>query len=235
MFSFVERLLRQWSSRKYNLASYIKIEEGQVFFNLDEEALRKINQMRVRGLPLYLPYPLRLCLLRHALLHIGATTSNKKKKDNICLLPGLTFYTCYSDAQEERNLEHVYLTPSMARKRELLRSLISPDGDIFNQICSSALQHPYFLEISATHHWLTTQLLNHLHSNFNWIPRALDFFVAGISIYKGFSSLYSICHKGFLVKLLWQPILSLVFPLLVWCLWILLKPSIIRWALARIL
>jgi len=235
MNSLVQRLVRQWSSRKYNLASYIKIEEGQVFFNLDEKALQKINQVWIRGFPLYLPCSLRLRLLRHALLHIGATTSNKRKKANIYLLPGLAFYTCYSDAQEERNFEHIYLTPSTDRKKKLLRSLISPDGDIFNQICSSALQHLYFLEISATHHWLTTQLLNHLHSNFNWIPRALDFFVAGISIYKGFSSLYSICHKGFLVKLLWQPILSLVFPLLVWCLWILLKPSIIRWALARIL
>ena len=231
MNSLVQRLLRHRSSRKYNLASYIKIEEGQFFFDLDEQALRKIHQARIRNYPLYVPCSLRIRLLRLALLHIGVITSNRRKKANTYLLPGLTFYTCYADEQENQKLKHTYFTASTTKKKKLLRSLISPDGDILYQICSSSLQHPYFSEISAAHHWLTTQLLNHLYANLNWIPRLI-----GLLIFIGSwgTVAQSLC-LGVSRESILKDIGCFVLPFLLRWLWIRLQPLIIRWSLARIL
>lgn len=253
MNSLVQRLLRHRSSKKYNLASYIKIEEGQFFFDLNEQALRKIHQARIRNYPLYVPCSLRILLLRLALSHIGVTTSNRRKKANTYLLPGLTFYTCYADGQEDQKLEHTYFTPSRAKKKKLLRSLISPDGDILHQICSSSLQHPYFSEISSTHHWLTTQLLNHLYANLNWIPRSIWVAFAVISLlswlqgtpnskiielvewiggyfgwWQGTANLVAITKLVELVG--WAVALFLLKKFLIW-----VQPLVIRWTLARTL
>jgi hypothetical protein len=228
MNSLVQRLLRHRSSRKYNLASYIKIEEGQFFFDLDEQALRKIHQARIRNHPLYVPCSLRILLLRLALSHIGVTTSNRRKKANTYLLPGLTFYTCYADEQEDQELKHTYFTASTTKKKKLLRSLISPDGDILHQICSSSLQHPYFSEISSTHHWLTTQLLNHLYANLNWIPRSIWVVLTGVCIWLPW-------RQGILSLSIKELVISFVLPLLLKILWMWLQPLVIRWTLARIL
>lgn len=225
MNSLVKRYFRQWSSKKYNLASYIKIEQGQIFFDLDKQALQKIHQARIRDCSIYLPCSLRILLLRHALLHIGVITPERRKKANSYLLPGLAFYTCYSDDQEDQVFDHTYFTPSIAKKKKLLRSLISPDGDVLNQICSSSLQHPYFLEISATHHWLTTQLLNHLHSNLDWIPQLLCIFSTVVTLALASQSRWDITVK----------ILFIISPGILMVLWIWWRPSIIQWTLVRIL
>lgn len=252
MNSLVQRLLKHCSSRKYNLASYIKIEEGQFFFDLDEQALRKIHQARIMNYPLYVPCCLRILLLRLALLHIGVIRPNRRKKANTYLLPGLTFYTCYTDHQEDQKLEHTYSTPNTARKKKLLRSLISPDGDILHQIRSDSLQHPYFLEISAAHHWLTTQLLNHLHTNLNWIPRSIGVTLAVVSFLSWLQGTpnsviinFVECVGGYFGW--WQGTLSsaiikfvefveyFVAFFLLRKLWIWVQPLVIRWSLARIL
>jgi len=228
MNSLGQRLLRQWYSRKYNLASYINIEEGQVFFNLDKQALQKIYQPQIRDYPLHVPCSLRLRLLHDALLKREVRTLNRRKTE-IYLQPGLTFYTCYSDEQETQKLDdHSYFTPSIIKKKNLLRTVISPDGDILNQISSSSLQHPYFSEISATHHWLTTQLLNHLHANLNWIPRLI--WLAFTVGYIGY-----ICWQGILSSLIMELVRYVVLTLLLRLLWIWLQPLVIRWSLARIL
>ena len=247
MNPLVKRIFRQWSSRKYNLASYIKIEEGQVFFNLDEQALQKIHQAKIRDFPLYVPCSLRLRLLRDTLLKREVRTLNRtsvrvktiwppilrrsegyrqreikdfslsrtqvnRRKTEIYLQLGLTFYTCYSDEQKNQ-----------IEKKKLFRSVISPDGDILHQISSSSLQHPDFPEISAAHHWLTAQLLNHLYANFNWIPRLIGLVTLVISIHKVMVS-PSRCNMAIVIC-----IISLMG------LWVWRRPSIIRWTLNRIL
>lgn len=233
MNSLVQKLFRHWSSRKYNLASYIKIEEGQVFFNLNEQALRKIYQVRIRDFPLHVPCSLRLRLLRDALLKREVRTLNRRKTE-IHLQPGLTFYTCYSDEQEPQKLDHSYFTASMIEKKKLLRSVISLDGDILNQISSSSLQHPYFSEISAAHHWLTLQLLNHLHTNLNLIPRLIGLFIAGVSWWTAAQSLcLGVSNES--IESILKAIKFFVFPFLLRRLWIWLQPLVIRWSLARIL
>jgi hypothetical protein len=226
MNSLVQKFFRQWFSRKYNLASYITIEEGQVFFNLNEQALRKIYQVRIRDFPLYVPCSLRLRLLRDALLKREVRKINRRKT-TIYLQPGLTFYTCYSDEQETQKLDHSYFTPSMIEKKNLLRSVISPDGDILHQISSSSLQHPYFSEISATHHWLTAQLLNHLHANLNLIPQLIWVALTGFSLSRVAQSL---CLGVSFKSIPW-----FVLPFLLKPLWFWLQPLVIRWSLARIL
>jgi hypothetical protein len=230
MNSLVQKVFRHCSSRKYNLASYIKIEEGQVFFNLNEQALRKIYQVRIRDFPLHVPCSLRLRLLRDALLKKEVRTLYTRKT-KIYLHPGLTFYTCYSDEQEDQKLEHTYFTPSIIENKKLLRSVISPDGDILHQISSSSLQHPYFSEISATHHWLTAQLLNHLHANLNWIPQLIWVALTGFSLSTAAQSLcLGVSFESILCFVLW-----FVLPFLLKWLWFWLQPLVIQWSLARIL
>lgn len=233
MNSLVQKLFRQWFSRKYNLASYITIEEGQVFFNLNEQALRKIHQVRTKNFPLHIPCSLRLRLLRDALLKREVRILNRRKT-KIYLQPGLTFYTYYSDEQETQKLGRSYFTPSIIEKKKLLRSVISPDGDILHQICGSSLQHPYFSEISAAHHWLTAQLLNHLHTNLNWIPRLIGFFITGVSWWTAAQSLRLGVSDESIESIL-KAIKCFVFPFLLRWLWIWLQPLVIQWFLARIL
>lgn len=226
--SLVKRLFRQWFPKKRSLASYITIKEGQVFFNLDEQALQKIHQTRIRSCPLYIPLHLRILLLRYTLSYIGIITPNRRKKANIYLLPGLTFYTCYSDSQEVQRLDYSYLTPSIVEKKKLLRSVISPDGDILHQISSSSLKHPYFSEISANHHWLTAQLLNHLHANLSWIPQLIwiAFTISNFVLWwQGIPS------SAIIMKLVG----SFVPPFLLGILWMWLQPFIVRRFWERIL
>lgn len=227
MNSLVQKIFRQWFSRKYDLASYITIEEGQIFFNLDEQALRKIHQVRIRDFPLYVPCSLRLRLLCDALLKREVRTLNRRKTE-IYLQPGLTFYTCYSDEQKTQKLDNSYFVPNIIEKKKLFRSVISPDGDILHQISSSSLQHPDFPEISAAHHWLTVELLNHLHTNLNWIPLLI-----GVAVTVSYYWWQGVPSS--IMELVISLALPLVLPLLLRALWIWLQPLVIRWFLTRIL
>lgn len=229
MNSLVQKLFRKWFSRKYNLASYITIEEGQVFFNLNEQALRKIYQVRIRDFPLYVPCCLHLRLLRDALLKREVRKLNRRKT-TIYLQPGLTFYTCYSDEQQTQKLDHSYFIPSMIEKKKLLRSVISPDGDILHQICSSSLQHPYFPEINAAHHWLTVQLLNHLHTNLNLIPQLIQLFLTVVAIVNTVTVLVPQSRLDITMR-----VICIISPYILMGLWIWWRPSIIQWTLAQIL
>jgi hypothetical protein len=225
MNSLVGRLLKQGSSRKYNLSSYIRIEEGEVFFDLNKEALQKIHEVRSRDCSLYIPCDFRLRLLHNTLLKKEVRTLNQRKKTKIYLYPELTFYTCYSDQQEGKTLEHTDLTPSTTKKK-LLRSVISLDGDILYQISRSSLQHPYFSEISAAHHWLAAQLLSNLHVTLSWIPKLI--WLASTVVYIRY--LIEI-DKPVIMRV----VVGFLLPLLLRKLWIWLQPLITRWVLARIL
>lgn len=208
------RLFRHRSSGKNELASCIRVEEGQIFFNLNEEALRRIHQAKKKKTPLELPFRLQLFLLRHVLLYIEVISHKEIKKPKIYLMPGLTsgltFYTRYSNQA------------SVSERKNLLRSRISPDGDLLFQISSHSLQHPYFSEISTAHHWLTTQLLKHLYTKLNRIPRLILIV---------FTAIYVVSLRGdscllIAIKILFFPI----FLFLARIMWRLIQPAIIKLA-----
>ena len=218
MFYSANRLFKHRSSGTYKLASCIMVKEGQIFFDLNEEVLREIHQARKIKAPLQIPFHLQLCLLRHVLLYVEVVSHKEIKKSKIYLMPGLTsgltFYTCYSDQA------------SVSGRKNLLRSLISPDGDLLFQISSSSLQHPYFSEISGAHHWLTTQLLKHLYTKLNCIPRSI--LIVLTVIY--FVSLLGNSSFLIVIKVLFFP----VFLFLSRIVWRLIQPTIIKLAFRMI-
>lgn len=219
-----QKLTRGLLSRKVSLVQYIKVEEGQFFFDLSEQALLEIDYIRTTGSSLSIPYSLLSSLLCHALFKRELRTFKGKHKTYVYLQPGLTFYTCYSDSQEDQKLEATYLTSRLAEKKKVMRSLISPDGDILHQVCRDFLQHPYYLEISTAHYWLTTQLLNHLRTNLNWIPRLAWLVLAFLSWRK------LVVQSLTIWSAIW-----FISPFVIWPVWSWFQPLIIRWILDQIL
>lgn len=130
-----------------NLEAYIEIERERITrkrvvfhsirFNLDKNTLRKIQQARKTGRGLDISRELLADLRDYAL------TDGENH-----LQSGLTFYTYYLGG---------------GTAEALMRSVISPDGDIFHQIKRDCLERPNFCrQIAAAHYWLIEQLLGQL-------------------------------------------------------------------------
>lgn len=219
--------LRQWSSRRCNLASYIRIEEGQFFFDLNKEALLKIRRIRSKQISLHVPCKLLISLMYHALLKKESFDGNEKVYTYLYLQPGLSFCTCYSN---NIKVEHTYSISEPAEKKKVIQSLISPSGDILHQICCDALHYPNFLEISAAHHWLTAQLLKQSRVNLNWIPQLLWFSSTAYSFWQFCLEL----HKLSVDSALWLGI-YLVLQFVLPPFWRWLQPCVIRFILSQLI
>lgn len=218
-------LLKYWLSRKANLFAYVEITQDQIIFELNQNALRKIREAKARHYYLYIPCLRKIALLHHILLHTGVVNLKKRKKVDIDLLSGLKlsgliFETHYSDKQRTQD-SHDFDQTTTNEKQNLLRSVIAIDGDIINQIARDSLQNPYFLEISAAHHWLTNQLLNQLRANLNWIPRLIWLGFA-------FGSTWGWSQQEYLASNIEKHLGYLVLTLLLGVLWMLLPQWLLR-------
>ena len=131
---------------------YIKVEElkdeqGRILFrfirfNLNKQSLKIILRARARGQILCIDRSL-LAQLRYCALSEG---ENQYKGSR--LQSGLTFCTYYEWMQSESIV---------------MRSVISPDGDIVHQIRRDCFDYPKRCRAIATaHHWILEQLLNQL-------------------------------------------------------------------------
>jgi hypothetical protein len=130
-----------------NLESYIKFDQEQItrkrvvfhsiHFRLDKDVLLTIQQAKETGNCLYISRTLLADLRAWALID----GENR-------LQPGLTFYTYYLRGGMEE---------------ALIRSVISPDGDIFHQIKNDCLERPNFCrQITSAHYWMIEQILAQL-------------------------------------------------------------------------
>ncbi|NES25100.1 MAG: hypothetical protein F6K41_40890 [Symploca sp. SIO3E6] len=201
------------NDQRLNLERYIKINQEKIHshvlfhsisFHLESELLTKIQQAQQIGSPLEISSKL-LADLRYSVLI---------DREN-CIQTGLTFYTYYwQDGSEEA----------------LMRSVIATDGDILHQIQSECLQEPQFChQIASAHYWLIEQLLSQLrlgtvvHLNFlAWLMSLLTTAPVAITnlkeLLQGEPWMWLIpVVMLWLLKLVWQVLLSWVFRMISCC------------------
>lgn len=130
-----------------NLEPYIQFEQEQITrsrivfhgirFHLDPDILQRIQEAQKAGCSIYTSRNLLAKLLYYALID----------RENR-LQTGLTFCTYY-----ELN----------GSPEPLMRSVISIDGEILQQIKSECLEYPEFChQMASAHYWLINQLLSKL-------------------------------------------------------------------------
>jgi hypothetical protein len=117
-----------------------------VKFKLDKNSVNKVLQARSNGEKLYLNRDL-LDSLRTCALSEGEHRSGGNRFQS-----GMTFCTYYSKNGDRA-----------ASDKILMRSAISLDGDIFNQVRKECLNNPQkSLAIGTAHHWLIAQIIQQL-------------------------------------------------------------------------
>lgn len=131
------------STRTINLEKYIefpaattKVDEfSGINFHFDSQVITKIHQAQQRGARLQVSKQLQTKLRCCALLGLESY-----------LQSGLSICTYYQrkDCEEP-----------------VIKSLLSPDGDMLHQIASDYL-HEDFSQITTAHYWLLQQLARHL-------------------------------------------------------------------------
>lgn len=158
-------LPRRWQEDRDNyLAQCIDIEEGEFIFYLNQPVLQAIQAARYRGERLHIPWRLVASLQKLALFDEGNRIQS-----------GLTFCTYLVNQQDGQQI-------GSRHGQFVLRTVLSADGDLINQVCRDYLQHPYCLEIVATHHWLINQLLSTLHSRSRQFINRLSWGMAVVTV-----------------------------------------------------
>lgn len=154
-----------------NLESCIKFNKEQItrkrvvfhslHFNLDKDVLLTIQQAQETGRCLDISRTLLADLRAWAMID-----------GENCLQSALTFYTYYLRG---------------GVKEALMRTVISPDGDIFHQIKNDCLERPIFCrQIAAAHYWLIDQILCQLRLRaifkFNQLALWISLLITGIVV-----------------------------------------------------
>lgn len=105
----------------------------------------------------------------------------------------------------------------------LMRSTISPDGNILHQIRADCLERPDFCNnIAAAHYWLIAQLLGQLRlgtirRRFRWLPWGLSVLIVAVGVLPFLGLLVQVSPWLLLVPLVLVGLLQIVLrPLLVW-------------------
>jgi len=186
-----------------HLDAYIRIEEwkdkqgqGQsrfILFNLDQQLLDGILQAKAEKLRLEISEGLLTELRSYALVD-GESR----------LQSGLTFCTAYRFELGRKRV------PSAAEEI-ILRSVISLDGEIINQIRRDSLQDgTWCLAIATAHHWLISQLLYQLRIQAREVPHRVAW---GLALF--IVALIAILCIGLAIA---HPWLWIIFAGLVWLL-----------------
>ncbi|MEW6494042.1 MAG: hypothetical protein AB1589_16245 [Cyanobacteriota bacterium] len=225
--------MRHRLSRKYsyksrhdnalNLEPYIQFEQERITrsrlvfhgirFHLDQDILQSIQEAQNTGCSLYISRKLLTNLLYYALID----------RENR-LQTGLTFCTYYA---WNGSLE------------PLMRSVISTDGEILQQIKSDCLEHPEFCrQMASAHYWLINQLLGKLRLGqvlkLNQLAWGISWVIAVVIV--------AIALPFMLLLIQVRPWMLIVLVLITWLLqWILqrllrrLFPILGRWVLRQLL
>ncbi len=138
----------------------VTFEQGEFIFHLTNEGLQQIHQARNNRYELQLPNKLLTNLRQNALLADGL--NKKKQVKRVYFQSGLTFCTHYYIDPEESQQGLLNLDKCSSK---VVRTVISLDGDIFQQVCKDYLNYPRCWEIISAHHWLINKLLQHLHTS----------------------------------------------------------------------
>lgn len=166
MIEKIEQFFRQFQREQDNyLAQCIGIEEGEFIFYLNQSVVQAIQVARYRGERLQIPWRLVTSLQKLALFDEGNRIQS-----------GLTFCTYLVNQQDSQQI-------GSRHGQFVLRTVLSADGDVINQVRRDYIQHPYCLEIVATHHWLINQLLSTLHRRSRQFINGLSWGVAVVTVW----------------------------------------------------
>lgn len=131
------------STRTINLEKYIEFPAATakvegfsgINFHFDSQVVAKIHQAQQRGIRLHISKQLQTKLRCSALLGLESYIQS-----------GLSICTYYRMEDHEE---------------PVIKSLLSPDGDMLHQIASNYLHQDYG-QITTAHYWLLPQLTRHL-------------------------------------------------------------------------
>ncbi len=126
------------------IASCIRSEEGEFVFYLNPLMVNQIESVRFSGDRLMIP-PRQLARLVVDLKQLA-------------ILDGQT----WSRIQSALTFKTFYVGYDNQQGKFLLRTVLSPDGDIINQVNQELLDQPEGLRIAQSHNWLIGELLSFL-------------------------------------------------------------------------
>ncbi len=135
------------------IAERIRCEEGQFMFDLDAETVARIQEAIAQQETLLLSRE-RIAQLRQSAIW--------DDRDRQFLQSGLTFCTCYPVQRRSQATPGCPPTAAGLPRTIVLRTVVSLDGDILNQVRSDYLAHPDCRAIAGAHYWLVAQLTDQL-------------------------------------------------------------------------
>ena len=137
--------------RKYSLLPlsqdklvWVKVEQGEVSFFLYEKVVTQIHQARDNGYSLPIPSKLVASLTYY-------------------LLSGITFYSYYHESLENSLTEPTLVNDTWRK----VRSVVSLDGDVIQQIRKDFLQDFNCAATTSAHYWFSDQVLSPFRDNLN--------------------------------------------------------------------
>ena len=222
-----QRLLDGFKGKQESyLAQCIRIEQQQLMFYLNEPMLQAIQSARGCGENLEIPWKL-LAEFRKLVVFDGQLFNR--------IQSGLTFCTYYVDSV---NSQQTGRSARGGQGQIVLRTMLSPDGDIINQVCHDYLQHDRCWEIVVAHHWLINQLLGNLGTKTGQVIQVLSWVASFLSVWLP-SAMSILSDLENIVRIV---VSVLVAVLLIWPVQIIIKrlltglsPWIVRASLSQML
>jgi hypothetical protein len=147
------------------IAPCIRAEEGEFVFYLNPLMLRQIEGVRLGGDRLIIPprQLARILMDLRQLVVIDTTTWGT-------IQSALTFKTFYvGDGGKQGQF--------------LLRTVLSPDGDIINQVGRELLDKPECLRVVQSHNWLINELLSFLQLRTTQLVERVAWAIAMLTIW----------------------------------------------------
>lgn len=147
------------------IAPCIRAEEGEFVFYLNPLMLRQIEGVRLGGDRLTIP-PRQLAPILVDLRQLVVL-------DNVSwgtIQSALTFKTFYVGNEAKEG-------------KFLLRTVLSPDGDIINQVSRELLDRPECLQVVQSHNWLINELLSFLQLRTTQLVERVAWAIALLTIW----------------------------------------------------
>ncbi len=123
---------------------WVKVEQGELSFFLYEKVVNQIYQAQDNRYSLHIPSGLVASLAYY-------------------LLSGITFYSYYHESLENLQTEPTLVNDTWRK----VRSVVSLDGDVIQQVRKDFLQAPNCAATTSAHYWFSAQLLSYFWKNLN--------------------------------------------------------------------
>ena len=128
----------------------ITADHGEFEFHFTPDGLDRLTEACYQKRAPQLPDQLRSTIRQATLYQVIPPTYRRTRSRAIAYAQsGISFCTVYHDGKD-------------GDARRVVRTVLSIDGDLLQQISHHALSHPRCGEMIAVHHWLSGQLLHQL-------------------------------------------------------------------------